>query len=105
MRTRKEFIAAAVGTGALLAANNAQAQTTPPKPAPTAAPQLRKASEAARAMAARMREFDSKLTDDDIENIAEGIDQYWQIGRAVNPKGTAFPNSVEPATIFKVIEA
>ncbi len=95
MKTRKQFIAAAVSAGAILAAP-AGAQT-PPTPAPE------KPSEAASALAARMRVFDPKLTDEELQTIAEGIDGNLQIGRAVNPKGTAIPNSVEPATSFKVV--
>ncbi len=50
-----------------------------------------------------MRAFDPKLTDAELATIADGIDGNLQLGRAVNPKGTAIPNSVEPATSFKVI--
>lgn len=52
-----------------------------------------------------MRAFDPKLTDEDLATIAEGIDGNFQIGRAVNPKGTAVPNWIEPATAFRVIES
>lgn len=96
MKTRKQFIAAAVTTGALLAA---------PAGAQTPAPAPKKPSEAARALAARMRDFDPNLTDAELATIADGIDGELQIGRAVNPKGTAIPNSVEPATEFRVIES
>jgi hypothetical protein len=99
LKTRKQFIAAAVSAGAILAAP-AGAQTSP-TPTPTPAP--KKPSDAATALAARMRVFDPKLTDEELQTIAEGIDGGLQIGRAVNPKGTAIPNSVEPATSFKVI--
>ncbi len=101
MKTRKQFIAvAAAGAGALLA-TPAGAQT-PPMPAPTATPAPKRVSDAATALAARMRAFDPKLTDDELATIAEGIDGNLQIGRGLNPKGTAIPNSVEPATSFKV---
>lgn len=53
-------------------------------------------------MAARMRAFDPKLTDGELATIAEGIDGNLQIGRGLNPKGTSIPNSIEPATSFKV---
>ncbi len=72
-------------------------------PAPTATPAPKKPSDAASALAARMRAFDPKLTDAELATIADGIDGNLQIGRAINPKGTAIPNSVEPATSFKVI--
>ncbi len=72
-------------------------------PTPAAAPAPKKPSEAATALAARMRAFDPNLTDEELGTIADGIDGNFQIGRAVNPKGTAIPNSVEPATSFKVI--
>jgi hypothetical protein len=101
LKTRKQFIAAAVSAGAILAAP-AGAQT-PPAPTPAPTPATKKPSDAATALAARMRAFDPKLTDEELQTIAEGIDGGLQIGRAVNPKGTAIPNSVEPATSFKVI--
>ena len=103
MRTRKQFLAAAVSAGALLAAP-ASAQTVAP-PKPTATPAPKKASDAATALAARMRAFDPKLTDDELATIADGIDGNLSLGRAVNPKGTAIPNSIEPATAFRVIES
>jgi len=99
LKTRKQFIAAAVSAGAILAAP-AGAQTTP---TPTPSPAPKKPSDAATALAARMRAFDPKLADEELRTIAEGIDGGLQIGRAVNPKGTSIPNSVEPATSFKVI--
>jgi len=101
LKTRKQFIAAAVSAGAILAAP-AGAQAAP-TPASTPTPAPRKVSDAATALAARMRSFDPKLTDEELATIAEGIDGGLQIGRAVNPKGTAIANSVEPATSFKVI--
>ena len=52
-----------------------------------------------------MRAFDPKLSDEELATIAEGIDGNFQIGRAVNPKGIAIPNSIEPATSFSVIES
>lgn len=102
MKTRKQFLAAAVSAGALLAAPAGAQTAATPTPAPTPA---RKPSEAAAALAARMRAFDPKLTDEDLATIAEGIDGNFQIGRAVNPKGTAVPNWIEPATAFRVIES
>jgi len=101
LNTRKQFIAAAVSAGAILAAP-AGAQAAP-TPAPTPTPAPKKPSDAATALAARMRAFDPKLTDEELVTIAEGIDGGLQIGRSVNPKGTSIPNSVEPATSFKVI--
>ena len=101
MKTRKQFIAAAVSAGAILAAP-AGAQAAP-MPATTPTPAPKKPSDAATALAGRMRAFDPKLSDEELQTIAEGIDGGLQIGRAVNPKGTAIPNSVEPATSFKVI--
>jgi len=100
LKTRKQFLAAAVSAGALLAAPAGAQTTAAPAPAPTPA---RKASDAAAALAARMRAFDPNLTDEELATIAEGIDGNFQIGRAVNPKGTAIANSIEPATSFSVI--
>ena len=71
-----------------------------PSPKPTEKPP----SEAAAALAARMRAFDPKLTDKDLDGIARGIDGNLDIGKAVNPKGKALKNWDEPATPFSVPE-
>jgi hypothetical protein len=105
VKTRRQFLAAAASAGALLAAPAGAQTTAPPKAAATPTPAPRKVSEAAQALAARMRTFDAKLTDEELATIAEGIDGNLSLGRAVNPKGTAIPNSVEPATAFRVIES
>ena len=97
-----QFLAAAVSAGALLAAPAGAQTTATPTPAPTPA---KKPSDAASALAARMRAFDPNLSDADLATIAEGIDGNFSLGRAVNPKGTAIPNAIEPATAFRVIES
>ncbi len=51
-----------------------------------------------------MRTFDSNLSDKELEDIARGIDDYWNVGKRVNPKGRALKNSDEPATPFSVPE-
>ena len=71
-----------------------------PSPKPTAKPP----SEAASALAARMRAFDPRLTDKELDEIARGIDGNLEAGKAVNPKGKALDNWDEPATPFSVPE-
>lgn len=103
MKTRKQFIAAAVSASALMAAPaRAKAPPAPPSPSPSPAAPA-KISEAARGLAQRMRAFDPKLSDAELTTIAAGIEDQLGIGRAVNPKGRALKNSDEPATTFKVI--
>lgn len=93
MSTRKQFIAAAAAVPMVAA-------TPPATPAP--APKKREISQAARALAARMREFDPALTGEEVEKIAAGIDDNLKSGSRVNPRGTALKNSDEPVTTFEV---
>lgn len=93
MSTRKAFIAAAAAVPLVAAA---------PSPAPTSTPKKREISEAAKALAARMRRFDSALSDKELEEIAAGIDGNLKAGEAVNPHGTALKNWDEPVTVFEV---
>jgi hypothetical protein len=99
MSTRRDFLAAAASVP-LLAAAPPSPQPTAPAPTPT--PSAKKTSEAARALALNMREFDANLSDADIEKIAAGIDDNLKLGSRVNPHGTALKNWDEPATEFEV---
>ncbi|MBV8148961.1 MAG: hypothetical protein JO092_07705 [Candidatus Eremiobacteraeota bacterium] len=96
MASRKAFVAAAiVSVGALTnAAANAQS-TASPSPSPSPSP-------AARDFALRMRAFDPQLTDEEIEEIAAGVEQNWALGKSVNPSGRALKNSDEPDPAFSV---
>jgi len=98
MSTRKQFIAAAATVPLLAAA--------PPSPQPTAsatpAPNKRRVSEAAKALAAQMRTFDPALSDKEVEDIAAGIDDNLRVGARLNPHGTTLKNWDEPVTIFEV---
>lgn len=87
MSTRKAFIAAAASVPLIGA-------TVPSKK-----PQI---SEAAVALAQRMRAFDSSLTPKQLEDIAKGIDGNLKAGSGVNPHGTTLKNWDEPVTIFEV---
>lgn len=93
MSTRKQFIAAAA-SAPLVAAAAAPSSSPSPKP-----PQI---SEAAKALAERMRAFDPALTEKELEDIAAGIDGNLKVGRRVNPHGTALKNWDEPVTVFEV---
>ena len=98
MSTRKQFIAAAAAVPLVAAAPSPQPAA--PAPTPTPSPKPRQISEAAKALAAQMRKFDSKLSDKEIEEIAAGIDGNLKIGGAVNPHGTYLKNWNEPVTVF-----
>lgn len=54
--------------------------------------------------AARMRQFDPSLTEAEIQQIAQGIDQNVRTGQHVNPKGDVLKNWDEPVTLFEVGE-
>lgn len=97
MSTRKQFIAAAVSVPLVAAAPSPQpAATTTPSPKP------RQISDAAKALAAQMRTFDSALSDKELEEIAAGIDDNLKVGARVNPHGTFLKNWNEPVTVFEV---
>ncbi len=93
MSTRKDFLAAAASVP-LTAAS--------PKPVPAPPPKKARISEAAHALAARMREFDPALTDKELDEIAAGIDDNLKGGSRLNPHGTALQNWDEPASDFEV---
>jgi hypothetical protein len=84
--SRKSFLAAAASVPLLAAA--------PPREKPPSA--------LAQAFAQRMRAFDPRLSAEDLDAIARGIDGNLGIGKAVNPKGEALQNWDEPATTFGV---
>lgn len=69
-----------------------------PKPSATEKPP----SAAALAVAATMRRFDPKLSDEEIATIARDIDGEWRLGAALNPKKQRLRNWDEPVTIFRV---
>jgi hypothetical protein len=92
MSTRKDFLAAAASLPLIAVA--------PPSPVPT--PNKQKISEAAKALAAQMRKFDSALSDKELEQIAEGIDYNLRLGARVNRDGDALKNWDEPVTVFEV---
>jgi hypothetical protein len=102
MKTRKEFLAAAAALPLVAAAPSPQPGAAAPPPTSTPTPNKPKISEAAKALAARMRKFDPQLSDKQVEQIAEGIDGNLQVGTRVNPHGTALKNWDEPVTIFEV---
>lgn len=102
MSTRKSFLGAAASLGAAVAAARGGAiAASSPQPAPSATP-VKPPSEAARAFALRMRSFDAKLTDAEIDTIAHGIDDAWSVGNRVNAKGKALRNGDEPDPAFSV---
>lgn len=94
MSSRKDFLGFATSIAALVAAPQSPAPTPSPKPAS-------EASDAARALALRMRAFDPALTDAEVRTIAEGIDPNLKLGSKINPKGRVLKNSDEPATTFE----
>ncbi len=101
--TRKAFLAAAAVVGASMTVSKeaALAQSAPsptPLPAPTAHPP----SAAARALAERMRAFDPHLDDAQLARIADGIQEGFGFGGALNPKGTKLKNGDAPTPEFEV---
>jgi hypothetical protein len=102
MSTRKQFLAAAAWVPLIAAAPPPEKPAAAPAPTPTPAAKKRQISEAAKALAAQSRQFDSALTDKEIDEIAQGIDYNLRVGRAVNPHGTTLKNWDEPVTVFEV---
>ncbi|HET9029951.1 MAG TPA: hypothetical protein VFN49_07220 [Candidatus Aquilonibacter sp.] len=99
--SRKGFIAAATALGAAIAVPSSplQAAATPtPTPAPTASPPPSPASEA---IARTMRRFDSSLTDEQLMEIARGIDDQNHYASFIR-KRQPLHNGDEPAPEFEV---
>jgi hypothetical protein len=59
-------------------------------------------SEVARAIAAGMRAFDERLSDDQLDAIARGIDGQRALGALLAPKKKPLPNAVEPLTAVRI---
>lgn len=53
-------------------------------------------------MAATFRRFDPKLSDEEIETIARGVDDGYKTGATLNPDKKPLHNWNEPVTIFTV---
>lgn len=103
MGTRKDFIARAATVGALFASAPSGARGAQPSPMPSPTPKASpKASELARAFAAQMRRYDPKLTDKELEGIAQNIDELQGLGKRINPKGAFLKNGDEPIVSFEV---
>ena len=104
--TRKEFLAAASVAGAsMLAPATVLAQGTSPSqsPAPSASPSPAP-SAAARAFAERMRSYDAALSDEQIEDIAKGVDYAFRAGKDLRKKDAPLTNGDAPSPQFAVNE-
>ena len=55
-----------------------------------------------RALAARMRAFEARLSDADVEVIARGIDALRATGATLSPKKKRLKNAVEPLTAVRI---
>jgi hypothetical protein len=109
MATRKAFLVSiAAGSAAVAAPGGAANPAASASPAPTMTPSPKTTptpkppSPAASAWAARMRDFDKTLSDDELASIATAIDQSYDLGKAINPKGRRLKNSDEPVSPFEV---
>ena len=104
MKSRKSFLAALASAGAvsLLAGNqNAEgassaAPTPVPVITPTAAVAEKKPSALARAFAEKMREFDPRLSDAQVAQIARDTDYNIGVGKNLNPTKHPLQNSDAP---------
>lgn len=114
MADRRTFLGAVSGVAAsLVLSSGADAQQSPspapasakPSPSPSASPSPKPPSAAARSQAEAMRRFDAKLSDEQIETIARGIDGLTSTGQRLNPHGTTLKNADEPVTRFAVAGA
>lgn len=105
MSDRKTFLSAVVGVaGVFLAgADRAAAQTATPAPSPSAEASPTPApGAAALAIAASMRDFDPRLSDDELATIARDIEDKRKRAKRLNPAKNRLRNSDEPVTAFKV---
>jgi hypothetical protein len=114
MENRRSFLVTAAigGAGVALSANGANAQPAPtPTPTDTGGPHPARQpstgkppSPLALATAATFRTFDAQLTDDDLQKIAQAIDDNRHAGGALNPAKKPLANGDEPVTRFAAAE-
>jgi hypothetical protein len=106
MATRKAFLFTIAASGTAVAAPAAVAgepvATPTAVPTPKATPTPKPPTPAAAAWAERMRKFDATLSDKEVAVIATSIDQAYDLGTAINPKGRRLKNSDEPISPFEV---
>ena len=98
--SRKAFIAraGAAGAGALVSTSALGLAAPSPSPSPSASPTP---SPAATEIAAQMRRFDPSLTDDQLREIARGIDEQNHYAAQIRKK-QPLHNGDEPAPEFSV---
>ncbi|HUY11567.1 MAG TPA: hypothetical protein VMV73_04830 [Candidatus Dormibacteraeota bacterium] len=100
--SRKAFLAvAAVSVGVALVPGHPEAASVPASPSPTPSPQPTP-SPGARALADGMRRFDPHLSDAQLTQIANGIEQGFGFGATLNPHGRFLQNSDAPLPDFAV---
>ena len=103
--TRRIFLAgAALGVGAALLPGATVVEAAPagsPTPSPTPAP-VPTPSPGALDLARSMRRFDATLSDAQIQAIAQGIEQGYGFGAALNQHGTFLQNGDAPDPQFAV---
>lgn len=97
VKNRRSFLIAAGAVGVTTALARRSERS-----AALAASAKKAPSDAARASAAGLRRFDSKLDASELESIARGIDDAAQAAAALRPKRRPLRNSDEPVTIFVV---
>lgn len=97
MKTRKAFLASAAAGAAFAAPATVFGASSSPSPSPSPTPPSPSALDFAR----RMRAFDSKLTDAQLDDIAAGVDQAWGLGKDLR-KNHPLKNGDAPAPQFEV---
>lgn len=94
------------GTSIAFAPSRAVAETPPPAPsAAPSAPHVAAISAAARAQALAMRRFDAQLSDEQLDEIARGIDEGYAAAPLLSPRSAPLRNGDEPAVRFAASRA
>ncbi len=97
MKNRRTFlIASGAASAALVLARHDEPS------AALAAPAAKRPSDAARAVAATMRRFDRRLTAEELETIARGIDEATAAATPLRSRHDSLRNGEEPVTRFAV---
>jgi hypothetical protein len=102
MKNRRSFLAAVASGGvglALAKADPAVAQSTP---APAASASDKPVSAVSAAVALSMRQFDSALSDAELQTIAKAIDANDDAAKTLNPKKKRLKNGDAPVVVFTV---
>lgn len=102
MKSRRTFLAAVASGGAALALAKADLTGAQSTPSPAASPSDKPVSAVSAAIALSMRQFDSALSDAELQTISQVIDANNDAAKSLNPKKKRLKNGDAPVVVFAV---